>query len=78
MIFLQAEPIPQTFMEKLADQGLSVMILAVLAWYLLKRLKENDTKLAKYIEEDRQKMIEVIEKNTEAFRELTHKISEMR
>lgn len=78
-ILLQEQP---TFLKDLADQALSLAILAFLAWMLWKRqqaqedkymqrIKELEDKLNNYLDGDRATMMQVITNNTKAFEQLS-------
>lgn len=67
--------------QRLADQGLVLLVLAIAVTILWRKQEKNEkdskserekmqTKIDKYIEEDREKMLDVIEHNTHAFEEL--------
>lgn len=53
--------------QRIADQGLTLGLLAFVSSVLWKRLKEVEERQTKYMEEDRKAMIDVISKNTAAF-----------
>lgn len=64
-ILLQiAEP---GLLQRIADQSLTLALLAVIASILWKRQKELEDKLTRYMDADRKTMMDVIQKNTAAF-----------
>lgn len=74
-LLLQAQDmLPPTFWEKAADQMFSILLLAVFAYLVWRKLSASEEKMTKYLEEDRKKMMEVIENNTRAFERLYDKI----
>jgi len=75
-ILLQAQ-LPPSIMDWLIGQAPTVTILGIVAYFLWKRLSEVETKLTTYLEDDRGKMMEVIEKNTRAFERLEQKLPQL-
>ena len=67
------EIIPATFWEKAADQVFSIILLLILAYTLWRKLTALEDKMSNYLEEDRKKMLGVIENNTRAFERLYDK-----
>ena len=67
-------PIPQTIWERFGDQAFTIIILGLAVYFLWQRLKEVESKMDKYVDEDRGKMMDVIEKNTKAFERLETKL----
>lgn len=72
---------PPNVWERIGDQAFTVVILITIAYHLWQRQKELETKnaqmeekMTKYLEEDRSRMMEVIENNTRAFERLDHLI----
>lgn len=60
---LQAEPTTALF-SRLGDQLFSIIMLVVIAMILWKRQKALEDRLANYMADDHERMIEVLEKNT--------------
>lgn len=59
-----------TIWERVGDQLFSILILFVVAWLLWKRQREMEDRLNKYLEQDREKMLEVISNNTKVMERL--------
>ena len=75
-LLLQAQDIlPPTFWEKAADQLFSILVLAVVAYLVWRKLTAVEDKMTKYLGEDRKEMMEVISNNTRAFERLYDKIN---
>ena len=55
---------PLTVWQLLADKGLTLAILGVIAWVLWRRQKDLEDRLTNYLNEDRKNMLSVIENNT--------------
>jgi hypothetical protein len=68
-ILLQTQ-LPPSTIDWLIGQAPTVTILGIVAYFIWKRLTEVETKLMTYLEDDRIKMMDVIEKNTRAFERL--------
>lgn len=76
MLFLQiAEAYGQGLASRLSDQLFSVVLLVGFAIYSLRRQKQIEDKLEKYMQEDREEMKDVIAANTKAFENLSMRIS---
>ena len=86
MMMLQAETSAQVpdVWGQIADSGLSFILLAlavVVLWRrdaaMSRKVDDAQDKLEKYIADDRQQMIAVIEHNTKAFEELSRTLERM-
>ncbi|MFN4249273.1 MAG: hypothetical protein ACK4EY_16215 [Flavipsychrobacter sp.] len=53
-----------TFWGRVGDQAFSIVLLVVFAVFMLRRQKQLEDKMAKYQEDDRTKMMEIIQNNT--------------
>ena len=75
-ILLQAsnETIPW---QRLFDGGLTLGILGIVAKVLWSKVKTLEDRQAKYIEEDRKEMLEVIKDNTKAFNRLNDNLERL-
>lgn len=62
-ILLQAD-FGASVLKSLADQALSLGLLALIAYTLYKRLRQVEEKMDKYQTEDRKEMTQVIQNNT--------------
>lgn len=86
MMLLQAETSAQVpdVWGQIADSGLSFILLAlavVVLWRrdaaMSRKVDDAQDKLERYIADDRQQMIAVIEHNTKAFEELSRTLERM-
>lgn len=59
----------ETFMKGLGDQLFSITLLGLYAFQASKKTKALEDKLTTYLDEDRAKMISVIENNTRVISE---------
>lgn len=59
-----------SFLNKAADQLLTIGLLFLVAYILWKRLSHVEDKLGKYLDEDRKEMLNVIKENSDAMKEL--------
>lgn len=69
MFFLQ-QTTSNVILERIGDQLFSVVVLICVAYLLWKRQQKMEDKMNEYLKEDRDKMMSVISKNTEAFERL--------
>lgn len=60
----------QVFLQQLTDQAFSVVVLIGIAWILWKRQIKLEDKLTQYLDDDREKMLGVIENNTKVMERL--------
>jgi uncharacterized membrane protein YccC len=64
-ILLQISPTADTtFWSRVADQAFSIVLLVAVALLLWRQYKSLEARLNKYMEEDRQKMLDIISNNT--------------
>lgn len=57
----------QKAFSRIAEQPISIVILALICYMLWQRQTELESRLLHYMEEDRQKMQKVIDSNSRAF-----------
>ena len=60
----------QTVWQRLGDQAFSVIVLIGIAWILWKRQIKLEDRLTQYLDDDREKMLGVIENNTKVMERL--------
>lgn len=60
----------QVLWQQLTDQAFSVVVLIGIAWILWKRQIKLEDKLTQYLDDDREKMLGVIENNTKVMERL--------
>ncbi|SFD01481.1 hypothetical protein SAMN05518672_10146 [Chitinophaga sp. CF118] len=60
----------QTIWQRLGDQAFSVVVLISIAWILWKRQIKLEDRLTKYLDDDREKMLGVIDNNTKVIERL--------
>lgn len=61
---LSGSAVDATFWGRVGDQAFSIVLLVVFAVFMLRRQKQLEDKMAKYQEEDRAKMMDIIQNNT--------------
>lgn len=61
-ILLQVDPM--SWLQKLADQGLSLAILGILAYLFWKQINKLQAQQDKYMQEDRKELIDALNNNT--------------
>lgn len=66
---IHADP-EQTVFQRLGDQAFSVIVLIGIAWILWKRQIKLEDRLTQYLDDDREKMMGVIENNTKVMERL--------
>lgn len=74
MLTLQSPVVEQTLLDHLNGQPFLVVLLVIFAIYMVRRQNASDAKLEKYIAEDRQKMLDVIENNTLVLKQISVKL----
>lgn len=60
----------QTFWERVADQAFSIMLLVAVATVLYNQHRKLETRLIKYMDDDRKQMLDVIDRNTRVMEKL--------
>jgi hypothetical protein len=60
----------QTLAQRLGDQAFSVTVLIGIAWILWKRQIKLEDRLTQYLDDDREKMMDVIDNNTKVMERL--------
>ncbi|KAA2244576.1 hypothetical protein F0L74_00950 [Chitinophaga agrisoli] len=60
----------QTVLQRIGDQAFSVTVLIGIAWILWKRQIKLEDRLTQYLDDDREKMLGVIENNTKVMERL--------
>ena len=70
MLLQIVEAAQQSVVSRLGDQLFSIVMLVGFAIYSLKKQNQLEEKLEKYMDEDRQRMISVIENNTKVMERL--------
>lgn len=76
-IFLTAEAM-SPILDKLLDAGMTLVILGIAVKVLWGKIKELESRLAKYIDEDRKEMIDTINNNTDAFKSLKEHLEKIK
>ncbi|SFO32924.1 hypothetical protein SAMN05428949_4969 [Chitinophaga sp. YR627] len=66
---IHADP-EQTVLQRIGDQAFSVVVLVGIAWILWKRQIKLEDRLTQYLDDDREKMLGVIENNTKVMERL--------
>lgn len=66
---IQTDP-AQTIWQRLGDQAFTVVVLIGIAWLLWKRQIKLEDRLTQYLDDDREKMLGVIENNTKVMERL--------
>lgn len=75
MLLLQIKEVYEpALMSRLVDQMFSIVLLVGFAIYSVREQAKTNSKMNKYIEEDRKEMIEVIKNNTEALKIINNKM----
>lgn len=69
--------IPGLF-SKMADTALSIAILGVLTYMFWKKLQKMEDTQAKYMAEDRARLLDVIKENTEIIQKNTEAFEDLR
>ena len=71
MLLLQINATADThFWSRVADQAFSIMLLVAVATVLWNQHRKLEARLTRYMEEDRQKMMDVVERNTRVMERL--------
>ncbi|ACU57780.1 hypothetical protein [Chitinophaga pinensis] len=65
----------QTVLQRIGDQAFSVVVLVGIAWILWKRQIKLEDRLTQYLDDDREKMLGVIENNTKVMERLEDALS---
>jgi hypothetical protein len=60
----------QSVLQRLGDQAFSVTVLIGIAWILWKRQIKLEDRLTQYLDDDREKMLGVIDNNTKVMERL--------
>lgn len=60
----------QTVLQRIGDQAFSVVVLVGIAWILWKRQIKLEDRLTQYLDDDREKMLGVIDNNTKVMERL--------
>lgn len=68
-LVLQMDP-ATTIWQRLGDQAFSIVVLVGIAWILWKRQIKLEDRLTEYLDDDREKMLDVIENNTKVMERL--------
>ena len=66
---IQPDP-SQPIWQQLGDQAFSVVVLIGIAWILWKRQIKLEDRLTQYLDDDREKMLNVIENNKKVIEHL--------
>jgi len=66
---IHADP-EQTVLQRIGDQAFSVVVLVGIAWILWKRQIKLEDRLTQYLDDDREKMLGVIDNNTKVMERL--------
>lgn len=74
-VFLQISDVADgSFWGKVADQAFSIVLLVVIAAALWQQQRKLEARLQQYMDDDRQKMLDVIERNTRVMERLEDKL----
>jgi hypothetical protein len=68
-VMTQIEP-TQVIWQHLGDQAFSVAVLVAIAWILWKRQLKLEDRLTQYLDNDREKMYDMIENNAKAMQRM--------
>lgn len=59
-----------TFWERVADQAFSIILLVAVTTMIWNKYSKLEHRLTRYMDEDRQRMLDVIERNTRVMEKL--------